>query len=262
MRQLVVVLAVALAGCGVSKEMYTAKDAEALKYQKALADESGKTAALEAKVADLTAQSAALEGKLKAAQVELAVARGELTAAQGELVKTSAAKDVAEAKAAALAAKSEQYEKLSLALKGQIQAGQVELSELRGKMTVKLKDKILFASGSASLGKDGKVALDAVADAFKELQGKNVIVAGYTDDVPVSKAGAFKDNWDLSTARASAVVRYLQGRGLDPRMLGAVGFSEYRPVVPNDSAANKSLNRRIEIALTASDYLPPTVELK
>ena len=100
-----------------------------------------------------------------------------------------------------------------------------------------------------------------MADAFKELQGKNVIVTGYTDDVPVGKGGAFKDNWDLSSARAAAVVRYLQGRGLDPRMLGAAGFSEYRPVVPNDSAANKSLNRRIEIALTASDDVAPTVEL-
>jgi chemotaxis protein MotB len=262
MRPLVVVLAVALAACGVSKEKYSAKDAEAIKFQQAFNDEAGKTAALQAKVADLTARTADLESKVKASQVELAVARGELTAAQGELVKTSAAKDLAEAKASALAAKSEQYEKLSQSLKGQIQAGQVELSELRGKMTVKLKDKILFASGSASLGKDGKVALDAVAEAFKELQGKNVIVAGYTDDVPVGKAGAFKDNWDLSSARAAAVVRYLQGKGLDPRMLGAAGFSEYRPVVPNDSPANKSLNRRIEIALTSSDYVPPTMELQ
>jgi chemotaxis protein MotB len=237
----VVVLAVAIAGCGISKEKYSAKEAEAIKYQQALTDETGKTAALEAKVTDL-------EGKLKASQAETAAARGE--------------KDQAEAKASALAAKSQQYEKLATSLKGQIQAGQVEISELRGKMTVKLKDKILFASGSASLGKDGKVALDAVADAFKELQGKNVIVAGYTDDVPVGKQSAFKDNWDLSTARSSAVVRYLQGKGLDPRMLGVAGFSEYRPVVPNDSPENRSLNRRIEIALTAADYVPPAVEVK
>jgi chemotaxis protein MotB len=125
---------------------------------------------------------------------------------------------------------------------------------------VKLKDQILFASGSATLGKDGLVALDAVAEAFKELQGKNVIVAGYTDDVPTGRGGAFKDNWDLSSARAAAVVRYLQGKGIDPKMLGAVGFSQYRPVAPNDTPANKSLNRRIEIALTAADYTPPVLD--
>ena len=238
---MVVVLAIAVAGCGVSKEKYTAKESEALKYQKAFADESGKTAALEAKVTDL-------EGKLKVSQEETAAARGEAQ-------KASAAKAQAEAK-------SQQYEQLAQSLKGQIKAGQVEISELRGKMTVKLKDQILFASGSASLGKDGKVALDAVADAFKDLQGKNVIVAGYTDDVPVGKQGAYKDNWDLSAARAAAAVRYLQGKGLDPKMLGVAGFSQYRPVAPNDSPANRSLNRRIEIALTASDYEPPTVDVK
>jgi chemotaxis protein MotB len=238
---MVVVLAVAVAGCGVSKEKYTAKESEALKYQKAFADESGKTAALEAKVTDL-------EGKLKVSQEETAAARGEAQ-------KASAAKAQAEAK-------SQQYEQLAQSLKGQIKAGQVEISELRGKMTVKLKDQILFASGSASLGKDGKVALDAVADAFKDLQGKNVIVAGYTDDVPVGKQSAFKDNWDLSAARSAAVVRYLQGKGLDPKMLGVAGFSQYRPVAPNDSPANRSLNRRIEIALTASDYEPITVDVK
>jgi chemotaxis protein MotB len=269
MRRSIVVLAVALAGCGISKEQYAAKDAEAAKYQKALADESGKTKALEAKVAELTARTADLETLLKGAETDLRVARGELTAAQGELEKTqgqlqlsAAARQEAESKAAALAAKSEQYERLAYSLRGQIQAGQVEISELRGKMTVKLKDKILFASGSADLGKDGRVALDAVASVFKELKGKNVVVAGYTDDVPVGKQGAFRDNWDLSAARAAAVVRYLQGKGIDPKMLGVAGFSEYRPVVPNDSPANRSLNRRIEIALTASDYVPPTVDVR
>lgn len=238
---MVVVLAVAVAGCGVSKEKYTAKESEALKYQKALEDETGKAKALEAKVADLDSQ-------LKASQAETA-------AAKGEAQKASAAKEQAEAK-------SRQYEQLASSLKGQIQAGQVEISELKGKMTVKLKDQILFASGSASLGKEGKVALDAVADAFKDLQGKNIIVAGYTDNVPVGKAGAYKDNWDLSAARSAAVVRYLQGKGLDPKMLGVAGFSEYRPVAPNDTPANRSLNRRIEIALTASDYEPVTVDVK
>jgi chemotaxis protein MotB len=257
MRQIAVVLAaVAIAGCGISKEKYSAKDAEALKYQQALADESGKTAALEKKVADLEKAAVALEQKLNSSQVELAVAKGELTSAQGELVKTAQAKDLAEAKAAAATARSAQFEQLSTALSRQIHDGQIEISELRGKMTVKLKDKILFASGSAALGKDGRVALDAVADAFKGLQGRNVIVAGYTDNVGVGKGAAFKDNWDLSTARAAAVVRYLQAKGVDPQILGAAGFSEYRPVAPNDTAANKGLNRRIEIALTAADPAP------
>ncbi len=136
----------------------------------------------------------------------------------------------------------------------------MELSELKGKMTVKLKDRVVFSSGSAAINKQGREALDAVAKAFQGLQGKNVVVAGYTDNVPVAKKAGFKDNWDLSTMRAVSVVRYLQTKGVEPKMLGAAGFSEYRPVAPNDTADGRSQNRRIEIALTAADYTPPVVE--
>jgi chemotaxis protein MotB len=126
-------------------------------------------------------------------------------------------------------------------------------------MTVRLKDRVLFSSGSTTLNKQGKAALDAVAEAFKSLKGKNVVVAGYTDNVPIGSKTGFADNWALSTARAVTVVRYLQSKGVPPDMLGALGFSQYRPVAPNDSAQNRSLNRRIEIALTSSEA-PPTVD--
>ncbi len=205
--------------------------------------------------ADQEAKKAAdLEKKLADAQQQLAAAN----AAKNELQVQAAS--LAEQKGQ-LEAKSKQYEQLAGQLQSQIKAGQIEVSELRGKMTVKLKDKVLFPSGSAKLNKEGQKALDAVADVFKDMQGKNVVVAGYTDDVPTS-GGAYKDNWDLSTARAISVVRYLQSKGVPPQMLGAAGFAEFRPIAPNDSPANKSLNRRIEIALTAADYVPPVVDAK
>jgi chemotaxis protein MotB len=231
------VLALSLAACGISREQYAAKDAELLKYQKMYGDETGKTKALEAKVSELDTQVAATQARLKAVEDEKARAES------------------------SLAISNAQKEKLAQSLERQIKEGQVEISELRGKMTVKLKDKVLFASGSASLGKEGKKALDAVADAFKDLHDRNVVVAGFTDNMPVGKAGPFKDNWDLSTARSVAVVRYLAAKGVDPAMLGAIGFSQYRPVVPNNTPANRSLNRRIEIGLTSADYIPPTVEV-
>ena len=170
-----------------------------------------------------------------------------------------AEKDRLTAEKAALERKSAEYERLAGSLKSQISAGQIEISELRGKLTVKLKDKILFASGSAAIGRDGKAALDTVAEAFKDLKGKNVVVGGYTDNVPTNPK-AFPTNWELSTARAIAVVKYLQSKGVDPVMLAAAGFSEYRPVAANDTPDGRSLNRRIEIALTAADYVPPVVE--
>ncbi len=231
-------------GC-VTTGTYDKKAKEADAAAARAAEASARAAACDTKVADL-------ERQLAAAQQQL----GDAAKARQELEVRAAS--LAEQKGA-LEAKSKQYEQLAGQLEGQIKAGQIEISELRGKMTVKLKDKVLFASGSAKLNKDGQRALDAVADVFKDMQGKSVVVAGYTDDVPTS-GGPYKDNWDLSTARATSVVRYLASRGVPPRMLGAAAFSEFRPVVPNDSPASRSQNRRIEIALTAADYHAPIVE--
>jgi len=222
-----------LAACGVSKDEFAAAQKDAANYKKQYADEQQKSAALEKKVADLQAQNDALTKSTT-----------QLTEEKGQLE-----------------AKSKQYEELEKSLNQQIQSGQVEVSELKGKMTVKLKDRVVFSSGSAAINKQGREALDAVANAFHDLQGKNVVVAGYTGNVPVAGKGAFKDNWDLSTARAVSVVRYLQSKGVEPKILGAAGFSEYRPLAANDTAEGKSQNRRIEIALTAADYTPPVVDM-
>ena len=235
------VLAVALSACsGISKEQYALKQTELVKYQEMYGDESAKTALLQNEITELHVQLNDAQAKVKAVEDE---------------------KASAEARAAALAVSNEQREKLAQALQRQIKAGQVEISELRGRMTVKLKDKVLFASGSAALGREGRKALDAVAEAFKDLKDRNVMVAGYTDNVPVGKQQQmFRDNWDLSAARATAVVRYLASKGVAPSALGAIAFSQYRPVAPNDNPANKSLNRRIEIGLTAADEATPKAE--
>ncbi len=221
-------IALFLAACGPSKDEFAAAQRDAANYKKQFQDETAKTASLEKKVTDLQAQNEALNKSTT-----------QLTEEKG-----------------ALEAKSKQYEELAGSLKDQIESGQVEISELRGKMTVKLKDKVVFSSGSAAINKQGRDALDAVAKAFKGLQGKTVVVAGYTDNVPTAAKSAFKDNWDLSTARAVSVVRYLQSQGVEPRILGAAGFAEYRPLAANDSAQGRSQNRRIEIALTAGEPAP------
>lgn len=207
--------------------------------------------------------------KAKASEDRAAALQQQLDEAQRKLAEVTQSRDALQVQTAALAeqkgaleAKSKQYEQLAGSLETQIKAGQVEISELRDRMTVKLKDKILFPSGSAKLSAEGKRALEAVAEAFKDLKGKNVLVAGYTDDVPVGRKGDFEDNWDLSAARATSVVRYLQAKGVPPAMMGAAGFSQFRPVVPNDSASNRSQNRRIEIALTAADVKAPEVDVK
>ncbi len=78
---------------------------------------------------------------------------------------------------------------------------------------------------------------------------------GHTDNVPIGSrlAERFPSNWELSTARATTVARYLQDKGIDPKLLSACGYSEFRPVSPNDTDENKAKNRRIEIALIPKD---------
>ena len=181
-----------LAACGVSKDEFAAAQKDAANYKKQYADEQQKSAALEKKVADFQAQNDALTKSTT-----------QLTEEKGQLE-----------------AKSKQYEELSSSLKQQIQSGQVGVSELRGKMTVKLKDRVVFSSGLGGDQQAGPEALDAVANAFHDLQGKNVVVAGYTDNVRVAGKGAFTDKWDLSMARAVSVVRDLQSKGVEPKISG------------------------------------------
>ncbi|MGC3999297.1 MAG: OmpA family protein [Anaeromyxobacter sp.] len=241
MRRTIVVGAALLLGASgcVSSSKFEKKEAEAT-ASAAAAKEAGEKAA-------------ACEAKLKTVSDELTASTQAKDELQVKMTSLQEEKDTA-------VAKSAQYEQLASSLQKEIQAGQVEVTELKGKMIVKLKDKILFPSGSARLNREGREALDRVADAFKDVKAKNVLVAGFTDDVRVAANLPFKDNWELSAARATAVVRYLASKGVPPVMLGAAGFGEFRPVAPNDSPANRSLNRRIEIALTPADYTPPEVD--
>ncbi|HVP65657.1 MAG TPA: OmpA family protein [Anaeromyxobacteraceae bacterium] len=226
-----------LAACGIPKDKYEAKEAEAQKYLKQYQDESAKAADLGTKVADLEKGNAAL--------------RAQLADAQKQLAETAQAKARLEQEKQAMQA---QYEQLTAGLKSQIEAGNVQVEQLRGKMLVRMSEKILFRSGSARINKDGQAALDQVAKSFQTLTGKSIVVSGFTDNVPVNSATTgFASNWELSTARALSVVRYLQSKGVDPRMLGAAGFGEYHPVATNDTPEGRQQNRRIEIVLAPVD---------
>jgi chemotaxis protein MotB len=250
-------------GCLVPKEQLEAalKDSEANGQKAKTAEE--RAAAADAKNKQLAADNEGLKKQLEEAKKQLEevqTAQGktesdlrDLQARYDDLSKSS--KQLAEAKAE-LEKKSSEYESLAQSLKGEIQAGKIELSELKGKMTVKMKDKILFASGSALLGKEGQAALDKVASALKDVKGKIIHVEGHTDNDPVDPKGNFPTNWHLSLARALAVVQHLQDQGVDPGKLSAAGYGQFQPIAPNDTPAHKSQNRRIEIVLANGDTSP------
>jgi chemotaxis protein MotB len=149
-----------------------------------------------------------------------------------------------------LEAKTQEYDALVGKMKEEIDSGKVEVTNLRGRMAVKLNDKVLFASGSVKIEDEGKQALIKLAEVFKTIPNKALRVEGHTDNVPLGKGGAYATNWELSSARALAVVKLLQDSGLDPSRLSAEGCGQYRPIDNNDSPEGRSHNRRIEIVLS------------
>ena len=119
----------------------------------------------------------------------------------------------------------------------------------KGVVFIDISDKLLFKSGSYDVTDRAKEVLGKVALVLKNQPDIEFMVEGHTDNVPFSK-GVLVDNWDLSTKRATTVVRLLQKQyGLDPAKMAAAGRSEYHPVSSNDTNEGKSANRRTRIVI-------------
>jgi len=145
--------------------------------------------------------------------------------------------------------------KIEEGVKEQIANQQIKIEEIEGKLKLTFIDKILFNSGSTKINKKGKEILLTFAESIQEDKDHNILVEGHTDNVGVGSAlkSKFPSNWELSTARSSAVVRFLQEEGsIEPERLSAIGFSYFKPVASNDEEEGRSQNRRIEIILTRS----------
>jgi chemotaxis protein MotB len=120
-----------------------------------------------------------------------------------------------------------------------------------GKVYVSLSDKLLFKSGSADIEEKGQEAIKKLADVLNKNPEIDVLIEGHTDNVPLRSSINFKDNWELSTGRATNIVRIISDVSkVNPKRLTAAGRSEYMPKVSNDSPEGRAKNRRTEIILT------------
>ncbi len=127
----------------------------------------------------------------------------------------------------------------------------VAFNAAAGTITVTLPNAILFDSGKAELKKATSAELDHIRTVLREKDiyaGKQIDVIGHTDTDPIKKSN-WKDNWELSAQRALAVTRYLIKRGIDEKMIRAVGCGQSQPVVSNATASGKARNRRVEIVV-------------
>lgn len=125
--------------------------------------------------------------------------------------------------------------------------------EERG-IKISISSRILFEKGNANMEGESLAIVNQIGGMLKELQDRNIRVEGHTDNDPINTA-IFPSNWELSSARSDAIVRYLVNNvGLDPSKVSTVGYSEYRPIVPNDTEENKAKNRRVDIVIMRSIY--------
>jgi chemotaxis protein MotB len=252
--------ALSLGGCLVAEGTYLKKVEETdnltreygdlkLKHEKLIAE----NAALKAEVASELKGKQELELLLKAKSDTLSLSISELR--QKIAALESENKELLKAREEKVKEVSNTYEKLLQDMKSEISQGQVTISELKGKLTVNMEAAILFDSGKADIKPDGLTILQKMVETLKGVSDRAIRIEGHTDNVTIVGAltRVFPTNWELSAARAINVARYLQRQGLDPAVLSAAAFGEYKPVSDNGTKEGRAKNRRIEITLVAKD---------
>ncbi|MGZ4250500.1 MAG: OmpA family protein [Solirubrobacteraceae bacterium] len=127
----------------------------------------------------------------------------------------------------------------------------------RGLVVRVLTDQLLFASGQATLQPAGFPLLNEVAQLLNVDTSHPITVEGHTDNVPISSS-KYPSNWELSTDRATTVVRYLIAKGVNRERLGAVGYADLHPIASNATGAGRAKNRRVEIVLQRINPVPPS----
>jgi chemotaxis protein MotB len=209
--------------------------------------EKDSSSALDANVKKNRELLAELEAKEKA----LAAEQERLNKINQELQDRSARVNELEGKMAAQeVGMAALKDKLSKALNS-FEGKGLTVEHKNGKVYVSMENKLLFGSGSWTVGVEGKKAVVEVAKVLADNPDIAVLIEGHTDNVPYAGAGQVTDNWDLSTKRATAIVNIIrENKKVDPKNLTAAGRSEFAPVAGNDTAEGKSKNRRIEIILT------------
>ncbi|MGA1796983.1 MAG: OmpA family protein [bacterium] len=271
---LVIIFSLIVAGCGVGKDV----------YQKCLNDSEILTkdlSILQGEYMDLQTQNADLTKKLQQCESQLLELENTLNAKSDELStmivdlrqkvadlerereeKTQRISELEIRIAEIVAAKEESLQEMSAAyksmiesLKSEISEGQVTITELKGKLTVNMLDKVLFDLGKAQIRSQGLDVLHKVVDVLKHVKDRAIRVEGHTDNLKIRGAltKIYPTNWELSAARAVNVVKYLQEQGIDPDTLSATAYGEYKPVASNETEEGRAQNRRIEITLIPMD---------
>lgn len=175
-------------------------------------------------------------------QSRLAGLREELAASKSSVEALQKEKDIA----------TQAQHSLEQEMRNAVESRDITISQLQGKLTVNILDRILFDSGEAILKSEGEKVLQQIAGILSQYPNRQIHVIGHTDNVPIRSSARtrFASNWELSTARATAAVRFMcEKAGVDPRRVGAVGYGEFHPIADNSTSDGRAKNRRIALVV-------------
>lgn len=208
---------------------------------------SAEIAALKAELAKTRAENADKIAALKSEyEKKISALEARIAEQNDEIARLN---NLSKAQKAELDRMSQQANELEKQLDNEIKLGQIRLKKMFDRIIINIDDKISFDSGSAKLKPDIKAALDKITAILANYPENRIYVEGNTDNIPI-RTKLFRDNWQLSTERALSVLMYLlQNKKLDPSRFSAAGNGEFNPVLPNDTAENRSLNRRVDIVV-------------
>ena len=146
-------------------------------------------------------------------------------------------------------------QELTRQLQREIKSGQVQIKQFEEGIKITMANDILFPEGGWKIHRGGKEALDKVIVALKGRKNLAVEVYGFTDNTPIGPMlrRQFSTNRELSLARAVDVVTYMEGKGINRDIISATGYGDERPIAPNDSAAGRRKNQRVELIIFFSE---------
>lgn len=221
--------------------------AESLRQaQDALEKQSQELNELKERVAASESEMDTLKPKLAESQAQIKKLTQSLGASQGLVEQLKKDKEAA----------TQAQTSLEQEMRATLESKDVTISQLQGKLTVNILDRILFDSGEAVLKPDGEAVLEKVAKILAQHPQLKIHVIGHTDNVPIraSAWSRFPSNWELSTGRATAAVRFLTEKaGVDPQRVGAIGYGEFRPIAENSTPEGRARNRRIAITVLSEE---------
>jgi chemotaxis protein MotB len=262
----VLLIAASLTSCVAKRKLTSANDM-IYTLQTDSATMANRISSLQQNVAQLEAEGKTLQQQLADAKKQLDLTKGQLAKTTNQLTSTSnelqsTAKDAAgriadqQRRLETLQSLIDQQKKTTDDLRKKMSdalvkfnSNELSVSVKNGKVYVSLQESLLFPSGSANINVKGKEALGKLAEVLNQNPDINVNIEGHTDSIPIR--GRFEDNWALSVARATSIVRILtKDYKIEPLRILASGHSQYDPVESNSTSEGRGRNRRTEIILT------------